>query len=90
MPILRGDAEISSSLRITSKYFLVGCLVGQWMVGFGLSGWVGIRDSLLGGHDISVVSMVLTLGWGVRGLLVCLTSNTYPTGKPTTHRSLTH
>ena len=33
------------------------------------------RGRWLGGRDIGVVSMVLMLGWGVRGLLVCLTSS---------------
>jgi len=37
--------------------------------------WLGrYRGSLLGGRDIGVVSMVLMLGCGVRGLLVCLRS----------------
>jgi len=41
---------------------------------------VGMRGSLLVGRDIDVVSMVLTLGWGVRGLLVCLTSSRFSSG----------
>ena len=42
--------------------------MNSWVWAF----WLGrYRGSFCLGRDIGVVSMVLTLGWGVRGLLVC-------------------
>jgi len=43
--------------------YLVGCLVGQCMVGCETP-WLGRYWGVVyGGRDIDVVSMVLTLGW---------------------------
>jgi len=52
MPILRGDAEISSSLRVKSVYLVGSLMVNYWKdvrlwVGIGGGGLFGGRDNRL-------------------------------------------
>jgi hypothetical protein len=60
MPILRGDVEISSSLRVTVSLF-GGKSNGQWLVGLNFIGryWVG------GAVILCYVVYGIQLGWGV-------------------------
>ena len=60
MPILRGDVEISSSLRLTVSLF-GGKSNGQWLVVLNFIGryWVG------GAVIVCYVVYGIQLGWGV-------------------------
>ena len=80
MPILRGDAEISSSLRVTISLFSVGSLmVNDW---WDVSLWVGIGGGGgLGAVIIGCVVYGIQLSWGcVVSGLVCSTSSGFSSG----------
>ena len=68
MPILWGDAEISSSLRVTISLFS-GMSNGQWLVGCTFMGRYWGRG-LFGGRVNRLCCLWYSVGLGVRGLWV--------------------
>jgi len=80
MSILRGDAEISSSLRVTISLFMGSLMVNDWWdvsLWLGIGGWGGCFGAVI----IGCVVYGIQLGWGcvVCGL-VCLTFFGFPSG----------